>query len=299
MSIKSGVFVISLLRMKLLVLIDRYKQVTAVAKALNMKQPTISFHMKKMEAEWGVKLFETKSGRIFLTNAGKIMLPYATQIGALYTEAESKITELRDNERTLLRVGCTDCSMTTIARSNWLTAARDKVGVQISMQTGDEETLYRLLHAGLLDLVICGQKPLDSNEFQFDKLVTSSLKLIVPVGHALAQASELAPHNLYKYSFIDHTELSVRTLVDSWKSQLHWSIHTNARFESVEMIFSGIQAEMGLAILPSCVLPDPANRVVALDLPGRSSEWNLFGCWRSNYWNLPLLRQVLTFDFKG
>jgi DNA-binding transcriptional LysR family regulator len=285
--------------MKLLVLIDRYKQVTAVAKALNMKQPTISFHMKKMETEWGVKLFEAKSGRIFLTNAGKIMLPYAIQIGKLYTEAESKITELRDNARTLLRVGCTDCAITAIARSKWLTTARDKVGMQFSMQIGDEETLYRLLHAGLLDLVICGQKPLDTYDFQFDTLVASSMKLIVPIGHALVQARELAPHNLYKYSFIDHTELSVRELIDSWKSQLHWTIHTNAKFESVEMIVSGVQAEMGLAILPACVLPDPANRVVALGLPGRSSEWNLYGSWRSNYWNLPLIRQVLEFDLKS
>jgi LysR family transcriptional regulator, low CO2-responsive transcriptional regulator len=285
--------------MKLLVLIDRYKQVTAVAKALNMKQPTISFHMKKMESEWGVKLFEAKSGRIFLTNAGKIMLPYATQIGELYAEAESKITELRDNERTLLRVGCTDCAITAIARSNWLTTARDKIGIQISMQTGDEETLYRLLHSGLLDLVICGQQPLDSYDFQYDKLDTSSLKLIVPVGHTLAQTSELAPHNLYKYSFIDHAELSVNELISSWKAQLHWTIHTSARFDSVEMIVSSVQAGMGVAILPACVLPDPANRVVALNLPGRSSEWNLYGSWRSNYWNQPLIRQVLEFDLKS
>jgi DNA-binding transcriptional LysR family regulator len=285
--------------MKLLVLIDRYKQVTAVAKALNMKQPTISFHMKKMETEWGVKLFEAKSGRIFLTNAGKMMLPYATQIGALYTEAESKITELRDNERTLLRVGCTDCAITSIARSNWLTTARDKVGIQISIQTGNEETLYRLLHAGLLDLVICGQQPRDSYDFQFDKLTTSSLKLIVPVGHTLVQASELAPYNLFKYSFIEHTELSIIELISSWKAQLHWTIHTSARFESVEMIVSCVQSEMGLAILPACVLPDPANRVVALDLPGSSLKWNLYGSWRTDYWNLPLLRQVLEFEMKG
>lgn len=285
--------------MKLLVLIDRYKKVTSVAKALNMKQPTISFHMKKMEAEWGVKLFEAKSGRIFLTNAGKIMLPYATQIGELYTEAESHINELRDNERTLLRVGCTDCAITAIARSNWLTTARDKIGIQISILTGNEDTLYRLLHTGMLDLVICGQQPLDSYDFQYEKLVTSSLKLIVPVGHVLAYTKELSPHNLFKYSFIDHAEYSINELISSWKAQLHWTIHTSARFDSVEMIVSSVQADMGVAILPACVLPDPANRVIALDLPGRSFEWNLFGSWRSNYWNLPLLRQVLKFDLKG
>ncbi|MCD9025901.1 LysR family transcriptional regulator [Cohnella silvisoli] len=282
--------------MKLLVLIDRYKQVTAVANALNMKQPTISFHMKKMETDWGVKLFQAKSGRIFLTNAGKIMLPYASQISALYTEAESKITELRDNERTLLRVGCTDCAMTTIARSNWLTAVRDKANIQVSMQSGDEQSLYQLLNAGMLDLAICGLPPQASYDFHYDKLAASSLKLILPVGHSLTQESELAPHNLFKYAFIDHTETSISELIALWKAHLHWTINTVAKFESVEMIISAVHAQMGVAILPECVLPDPAHRVVALDLPGISSEWNLYASWRSNYWNIPLIKQIVEFD---
>jgi LysR family transcriptional regulator, low CO2-responsive transcriptional regulator len=281
--------------MKLLVLIDRYKKVTAVANALSMKQPTISFHMKNMETDWGVKLFQAKSGRIFLTNAGKIILPYATQITALYTEAESKITEWRDNERTLLRVGCTDCAMTTIARSNWLSTLNDKVDIQVSMQTGNEETLYNLLQTNMLDLVICGRPPMDTYNFIYDKIVSSSLKLIVPAGHSLIQASELAPHNLLKYSFIDHTEHSVNELISLWKSQLHWPINTSAKFESVEMIVSAVHARMGIALLPECVLPDPASRVVVLDLPGNPSQWNIYASWRSNYWNLSLIEQILKF----
>ncbi|WP_239618338.1 LysR family transcriptional regulator [Cohnella mopanensis] len=279
--------------MKLLVLIDRYKQVTAVANALHMKQPTISFHMKKMEAEWGVKLFEAKAGRIYLTNAGKILLPYATQISALYSEAESKLTQWRDNERTVLRVGCTDCALTALARSSWLTILKDKIDIQISIHTGEEEALYHQLQTAMLDIVICGQPPRDSFDFHYEKMKSSSLKLIVPSDHALVQAGEFAPHDLYKFSFVDHTEFSLSESIVLWKAQLGWKLDVTAKFESVEMIFSAVHARMGLSILPEVVLPDPAGRVAALDLPGQSAPWNLYGSWRPNYWNPTLLKQIM------
>jgi DNA-binding transcriptional LysR family regulator len=289
----------SLLKMKILALIDKYKQVTAVANVLHMKQPTISFHMKKMEAEWGVKLFEARSGKIFLTSAGKIILPYASQISALYSEAESKIAVLRVNERTLLRVGCTDCAITAIARSNWLTNLGNQGEVQVSIQTANEESLYNQLQSSLLDLVICGNPPHNSFNFKFEKIVSSSLKLIVPVGHSLIQAGQLDPHSLYKYSFIEHTEESVNKVVALWKMQLDWKLNVGAKFDSVEMIISAVQAKLGLAILPECIFPDPAGRVVSIDLPGKfysEWSWDLYASWRPNYWNTSLLQKLLSPD---
>ncbi|BBI34932.1 LysR family transcriptional regulator [Cohnella abietis] len=281
--------------MKLLVLIDRYKQVTAVANSLGMKQPTISFHMKKMESEWGTKLFEAKAGRIFLTNAGKMLLPYAAQISALYSEAESKMVELRDNERNLFRIGCTDCAMTTLARSGWLQGLKDKIDVQVTVQTGNEEGLFNLLKAGMLDLVVCGQLPQESEDFQYESLTSTSMKLIVPIDHPLTVSDEIiAPHNLYKYPFIDHTERSISQLIATWKAQFHWNLQAGAKFESVEMIFSAVEAQLGLAILPECTLPDPARRVAALELPGHCSEWSLYASWKPNYWNTELMKQMVS-----
>jgi len=261
-----------------------------------MKQPTISFHMKKMEAEWGVKLFQAKAGKIFLSKAGKILLPYATQITSLYSEAESKIAELRDNERTLLRVGCTDCAITAMARSNWLTTLIDKKDIQVTIQSGNEEALYDLLQSGMLDLVICGQRPRDSHSFHYEKMASSALKLVVPSGHPLLQVDELTSHNLNKYAFVEHSEASITELLTLWKAHLHWNLKVSAKFESAEMIINAVHAQLGLAILPKCILPDPDDRVVSLELPGLLFEWSLYASWKPNYRNTPLLEQLIQFD---
>ncbi|RKP54983.1 LysR family transcriptional regulator [Cohnella endophytica] len=290
---ESEEYVIRLLKLRILSLIDRYKQVTAVANALEMKQPTVSFHMKKMETEWGVKLFEPRAGKIFLTAAGKMLLPYASQINALYAEAETKLTEWRDNERTMLRIGCTDCAMASIAESDWFAAVNGLPNVQVSMTTDEEEMLYSRLQADRLDLVLCGQPPRDASRLQFEKLTASSLRLIVPADHPLTRQIELVPQDLYSYSFYDLTEYSVHELVAIWRDQLALKLKVNARYDSVEMIFRAVHAQGGLAVLPECALPDPAGRVAFLTLPGHSSQWSLYACWRMNFWNPALLRQVI------
>ncbi|QJD83934.1 LysR family transcriptional regulator [Cohnella herbarum] len=284
--------------MKILVLLDRFKQVTAVANALEMKQPTISFHMKKMESEWGVKLFEAKAGRIYLTNAGKMMLPYAFQISKLYSEAESKIGEWRDNERAALRVGCTDCALTALARSGWLLHYKNQSDILISIQSGDEETLNRQLQAEMLDVILCGMPSRENDDFMEEKLKSSALKLVVPLGHPLLQSKEIAAHHLYKYAFIDHTEVSLNENIALWRAMLSWSLDVKAKFDSIELILGAVSAGMGLAILPEIVLPDPAQRVAVLDLPGQSSPWSLYASWRPNYWNPTLVRRFVDSVFQ-
>ncbi len=199
----------------------------------------------------------------------------------------------RKNERALLRIGCTDCAMTSLARSDWLTTLTFQHEVQVSIASASEELLFERLQAGMLDLILCGQPPRETAEFLHEKIATSSLQLIVPIDDELTRTMDLAPHNLYKYSFVDHTEHSIHQLIAFWRTQLHWAIKVDAIFDSVEMIFRAVQAGLGLAILPKSVLPDPANRVAALDLPGQSSEWSLYATWRADYWNPALLRRIV------
>ena len=83
----------SLLKMRIIVLLEKLKKVTAVAEELGMKQPTISFHMRKLEEEWGASLFEMKTGKVILTQSGKLLHHYAMQIDQIYTEAETRFRE--------------------------------------------------------------------------------------------------------------------------------------------------------------------------------------------------------------
>lgn len=61
----------NILKLRILMLIDKFHKATDVAEALQVKQPTVSFHMKSLEKEMGTSLFSLQQGRIMLTEAGK------------------------------------------------------------------------------------------------------------------------------------------------------------------------------------------------------------------------------------
>ncbi|TVX98029.1 LysR family transcriptional regulator [Cohnella terricola] len=283
----------SLLKLKILALMDRYKQVTAVADALRMKQPTISFHMKKMEAEWGVKLFEGKSGRIYLTNAGKMLLPYAEEIGFLYAEAEEKIAELRDSERTILRLGCTDAAMTCLARSNGLSKLGQLNEIQMTFLKQDALSLYRSLQSKRLDLALCGEQPADSDDLRSAKLGVFPLRLVLPVNHPLSLKQTISFRDLAAYPFVLHSEPSVNEIVASWKEPMQAGATVTARMDSVEMLIQSVFSGLGLSVLPSCVLPDPANRVTSAEMPGHPEQWTLYAVWRADFWNARLMDRIV------
>jgi len=283
----------SLLKLKILELIDRYKQVTAVADALRMKQPTISFHMKKMESEWGVKLFEARAGRMVLTDAGKTLLPYAKRIGALYVEAETAIGELRDNGRKLLRIGCTDCALSATVQAGWLPRIGRLPDHRISIVKEDEDGLYRLLESGDLDLALSGRRPADSDRLRYSELAFSPLTLLLPQGHPLSGVTEaLLSERLHRYPFVQHAERSLDELVSPWLAR-QGIPSVNGTFDSVELTVQAVEAGLGLAVLPECVLPESARKAALANVLGRPEDWALYAVWNAYEGNAPLAERAV------
>jgi DNA-binding transcriptional LysR family regulator len=283
----------SLLKLRILELLDRHKQVTAVAKALNMSQPTVSFHMKKMESEWGVTLFEAKTRRIYLTNAGKMLLPFAQQIGALHAEAEAALGELKDSGRALVRIGCTDCALATLLKSDWL-AETDKLGgIRVKVIKEDEQSLDRLLEANRLDLVICGQPLPDTEHMQRMKLLSSPLKLLLPTDDPLSLPGADLSMALLRHPLIEHAERSIADLMMPWMTLRQQSASPGATLDSVEWIMHAVRSGRGMAVLPECALPLHREGVASTDLPGHPKDWTLYASWKSNYWNAPLMESLV------
>jgi len=278
----------SLLKMRIIDLLDRHRRVTAVADALGMKQPTVSFHMKNMEKEWGVKLFENRSGRIYLTAAGRTLLSYARQITKLYGEAEAAIGEIRETGRSLFRIGCTDCAMTTMARSGWFAGMANLTGeTRIEVIKEDEDRLFRMLETNRLDMAICGRASPDPDA-QSSEILASPLMLVMPSGASAPLPGEDLEAETKRLAIVEHAERSVASAVDSWRSE--WRAPPAlAVIDSVELIVQAVHGGAGIALLPECVLPDPVRRVTSAKLPGHPSSWLLYASWKPNDWNAKIV----------
>jgi DNA-binding transcriptional LysR family regulator len=76
--------------------------VTAAADAMCLTQPTVTYHIRSLERNTGVKLLNVRRQKVSLTQAGKGLLEYAGQIYRQMADAEQYIENLKE---TSFRVG--------------------------------------------------------------------------------------------------------------------------------------------------------------------------------------------------
>ena len=86
--------------------------ITAAAEKLCLTQPTVTYHIRSLEKNVGVKLLDIKRQKVFLTHAGKGLLRYVREIYQQMTGAERFLEGLKEAS---LRVGISATFSSTVA----------------------------------------------------------------------------------------------------------------------------------------------------------------------------------------
>lgn len=162
-------------RLKVFFTVAKYQSFTKAADALFITQPAITKHIKLLEADLGIRLFERKGSYIFLTPAGEILNKYAKEIFLLYQEAIFEIGAIKNLQSGSLRLGAS----TTIAQyliSPVLASFYEKFpSVKLSLLNGNTELIENAVLNKTIDLgIVEGNKHLPGLkyiEFMEDELV--------------------------------------------------------------------------------------------------------------------------------
>ncbi|WP_068496968.1 LysR family transcriptional regulator [Paenibacillus kribbensis] len=236
----------NILKLRILMLIDKFHKATDVAEALQVKQPTVSFHMKSLEKEMGVSLFSLQQGRIMLTEAGKRMLPYAKQIISLEQEARQAVDELTEESQSQLRLGAESISGTYLLPSVLAKFAQQYPECRIRLEIQPPDIIRLLLEQGELDFVFLDDKgPLP--EHTVAEVVASDRIGIIRNKnvHTSKSADVDRSDILDKHAWVRYSGASA---IDLYSSLLKPSMETNS-WEAVKQIVGGGEA---LAFFPAC-----------------------------------------------
>ena len=76
--------------------------ITAAADRLCLTQPTVTYHIRSLEKNTGVKLLDIRRQKVYLTYAGKGLYKYVAEIHHQMTDAEKFLEDLKESS---LRVG--------------------------------------------------------------------------------------------------------------------------------------------------------------------------------------------------
>jgi DNA-binding transcriptional LysR family regulator len=168
--------------------------ITRAADALHTVQSNVTARVRLLERELGVQLFERHSRGVSLTSAGRVLLPYAEQVGRLLAEAQRAVGDT-SVPRGPLRVGSLE---TTAARRLPTVLAAYSAAypeVDVSLQTGTSAELI----AGVLDYRLEGALiagPVEEPALVAEPIVEEELVLVTAPSCPSAEAALAAGREL-------------------------------------------------------------------------------------------------------
>lgn len=227
----------NLLKLQMVELIEKHKKVTTVADAMGLKQPTVSFHMKNLEQEMGVQLFESRSGKVHLTEAGRSLYHYSVKINALAHEAERVVKEYDQLGRGTLKIGASYVPGTYILPRLLSSFTQAYPRIQLSLIVKTAPVIKELLVNHEIDLGIMSCEPFQMPPLLGETFCEDELVLICSPGHKLASYPQLFPDQLQSVPFLLHSpESSTRQMTMKWAQSNRIELNGHIELDSLEAI---------------------------------------------------------------
>lgn len=187
---------------KLLTLLKVYElgNYTRAAEKLSLTQPAVSQHIKQLERELNVVIFDRSGSKIKPTPEGKLVIQYAERVVSLYGTLQQALVD-RKHSIDRLRVGITHTSESNVVTEVLARYTEQYNNMKITIQTDTINNLYDMLKTYRIDIAIVegGVTDPSINSIMLD---TDCLVMAVSNDHPLAQKSMVTVEELKKERMI-------------------------------------------------------------------------------------------------
>lgn len=251
-------------RLQVFVQVAEWRSFSRAADRLFLSQPAVSGHIKELERDLGVELFERK-GRLTLTPAGAAFLEAAHKLINTVEETSTAIKQLSGSVAGRVAVGISigwERQLTSLA----VDFQRRHPQVFLALSFGVLDDFVQMLAAeqiGIAFVVRRGQDP----RLEAEELAALERRycVICPAEHPLAKHEELAAEELQQYPFIYFSPRRGAPTLEHLGVPMRYVMEVDSR----EGIVAAVAAGIGVSVLleeNATGLP-PGVRVVPLRGP--------------------------------
>ncbi|MEZ4516144.1 MAG: LysR family transcriptional regulator [Chloroflexota bacterium] len=186
---------IDLDRLKTFLVAAELLSFTEAAKQLHVSQPTISHHIRLLEKDFGVQLFDREGNSLQLTDAGRMLLPMARQMLHQAMDIRDMMLSLDNEVAGQLYIACSTTAGKYILP---LLAARFRqrhADIQVTILACRYEQLIERLTNGEAHISVTSSELTESG-VQSQPFFEDSITLIVPSSHPWATRTSIEPDEL-------------------------------------------------------------------------------------------------------
>lgn len=171
------------------------------AEAVLLTQPTVSGHIKALETELGLRLFDRAGRTVTPTRAGEILYGYARRILALREEAQQAINEHKGGLKGHLTLGGSNIPGAYILPPLLAAFKREHPEVTISLHISGSRDIVRGVIEGTYEVAMVGAR-FEEGRVHYEPFAQDELVLAVPAMHPWATRSTVRLTELVGQPFI-------------------------------------------------------------------------------------------------
>lgn len=265
-------------QLKTLLAIAETRNFTRAAERVHLTQAAVSAQIKALETETGVPLFARVNKKVFLTEAGELLVRRAERLLKIHDEVLLALKELGDAEKGRLRIG----TASTMASNEQLPSilaelkrAYPKAHLTVRRATSTEivtQILQNDLDVGLVSL------PVEANDIRAEVLQRDRLVAIMQPDHPLAHQRSISPTQLAAEPLIlGEQGGNTRRLIDLFLAKSGVRPEVMMELGSMTSIKRMVEHGLGLSIMPRSAVRDEikAGTLLALPIRGFKDNWEL------------------------
>ncbi len=180
--------------------VARLRSVSKAARTLELGQPTVTTHLRKLEDEFAITLFDRIKRPIQLTSEGSILLELVTPVVQAVDNLKTQM-DYSERRGSFVVDAYPDLVMHHLP-PGIQSFSKDYPDVRIQLLARPYTPLLRLVRSGEIDLAFCGRPPADDQSLEFQELFHYDIVLMTPLGHPLLEQDRVTLKELSPWPLI-------------------------------------------------------------------------------------------------
>lgn len=218
------------------------------AQELGISQPAVSFHIRGLEEELGVSLFERVGKQLFLTAAGRILDDDTARMILLEEEAKIALTELAGLDRGVLVVGASATIGIYLLPEVLGTFRGKHPSLKVNLKLGNKARTLERLRDNEVDFgLVAG--PLREADLVSEAYLEDELIPIVSPDHKLSKRKHIQPAELRSEVFLMRERGSgTQQRLEERLFQMGVQPAETMQLGSTEAIKQSVAANLGISV---------------------------------------------------
>ncbi len=255
--------------------VARDRNISVAARALHLTQPTVSLQLKKIREAVNEPLFESRDGKLELTDIGAELYRAACEVLSRFEDFNSYLDLARGGSTGHINLGIVTTAKYVLPR---ILGAfyRQFPQVSVTLNIGNRARILERFAMQEDDLYVFSHPP-SGNTVQATRILRNPLQIIAPLDHWAAKSEKLQFAQLRDERFLLREPGSAtRLMFESWLSSHGIDLRDTMQIESNEAIRLGVASGLGLSVISAHTLQEGREKLVILPVEGFPLESNWY-----------------------